>query len=279
MIETNELEVYRNTVELAPLEDVAKFMLIAPEKAKAQAAEIRAMRSLGVAQEVLAQKEEEQRMLNELILDAGARIGELTREFPKAKNQYAHESACSTAGTSTQDKPKTKEQIGAELGFTRHDMSRFEKLASNKDLVEEEKEMARKENRMPTRTNVLKRARERDKCISEEEEVETEKPKKRKYNTQNLVPGGFNKEELERRAQIANAAQVLYDTGTDSQYTLDALVQDIEANGNAACSVLKALLKPWNHLFETEEDKMEVSKAINDYYWKNIIQVKGEFNL
>ena len=158
-------------------------------------------------------------------------------------------------------------------------MSRFEKLASNKDLIEEEKELSREENRMPTRTNVLKRARERDKCISEEEEAETEKPKKRKYNTQNLVPGGFNKEELERRAQIANAAQALYDTGTDSQYTLDALVQDIEANGNAACSVLKALLKPWNHLFETEEDKMEVSKAINDYYWKNIIQVKGEFNL
>lgn len=157
------MAVYRQTVELAPLEDVAKFMLIAPEKAKAQAAEIRAMKNLGVAQEVLQQKEEEQRMLNELILDAGARIGELTREIPKAKNQYAHESACSTVGTSTQEKPKTKEQIGAELGFTRHDMSRFEKLADNKDLIEEEKAIAREEGRMPTRTNVLEAARERDK--------------------------------------------------------------------------------------------------------------------
>ena len=159
----NELAVYKQTVELAPLEDVAKFMLIAPEKAKAQAAEIRAMRNLGVAQEVLAQKEEEQRMLNELILDAGARIGELTREIPKAKNQYAHESACTNAGTGTFEKPKTKEQIGAELGFTRHDMSRFEKLADNRDLIEEEKALAREEHRQPTRTNVLEAASVRDK--------------------------------------------------------------------------------------------------------------------
>lgn len=158
----NELAVYKQTVELAPLEDVAKFMLIAPEKAKAQAAEIRAMKNLGVAQEVLAQKETEQRMLNELILDAGARIGELTREIPKAKgNQYTAKVHCDSGDT--KQKQKTKEQIGAELGFSRHDMSRFEKLADNRDLIEEEKALAREEHRQPTRTNVLEAASVRDK--------------------------------------------------------------------------------------------------------------------
>lgn len=156
----DEITVYRQTVELAPLEDVAKFMLIAPEKAKAQAAEIRAMKNLGVAQEVLAQKEEEQRMLNELILDAGARIGELTRDIPKAQGARNDLELCNSGATKS--RPKTKEQIGAELGFTRHDMSRFEKLADNKDLIEEEKALAREENRQPTRTNVLDAARERD---------------------------------------------------------------------------------------------------------------------
>ncbi len=48
---------------------------------------------------------------------------------------------CDTAVTS---KPKTKEQIGAELGFTRKDMSRFEKLAENRDMIEKEMEFADK---------------------------------------------------------------------------------------------------------------------------------------
>lgn len=147
----NELIAYQQTVELAPIEDVAKFMLIAPEKAKAQAAEIRAMKNLGVAQEVLAQKEKEQRMLSELILDAGARIGELTRAIPKAQTGPAPKEFCDSGDT----KPKTKEQIGEELGFSRTDMSRFERLADNRDLIEEEKAKAREENRQPTRTNVL----------------------------------------------------------------------------------------------------------------------------
>ena len=71
-------------------------------------------------------------MLNELILDAGARIGELTREIPKAPtggnrgNQYTG-GVCDSGDT----KAKTKEQIGAELGFSRQNMSRFEKLADH----------------------------------------------------------------------------------------------------------------------------------------------------
>ena len=174
----DELTVYRRTVEVAPLEDVAKFMLIAPEKAKAQAAEIKAMRNLGVAQEVLAQKEEEQRMLNELILDAGARIGELTREIPKASGGDRRSDNFKSASGDTFEKPKTKEQIGAELGFSRQNMSRFEKLADNKDLIEREKAIAREEGRMPTRTNVLEAAKERDK----ERKFPDAKETKERYN-------------------------------------------------------------------------------------------------
>ena len=264
----DELVVYQKTVELAPLEDVAKFMLIAPEKAKAQAAEIRAMRNLGVAQEVLAQKEEEQRMLNELILDAGSRIGELTREIPKSVGGRPLKETCANGATSFEQKPKTKEQIGAELGFTRHDMSRFEKLADNKDLIEEEKVSAREENRMPTRTNVLAKARERDKGT-----------KTRKNNGQYLVPGGFSQEERKSREQIANACRTLYDKNTASQFDLDSLLKMIEVNGTKSCSVLKQLLEQWKHLFESDDEKKVIEEAINNYYWRNIVALKGEFNL
>lgn len=263
----DELVVYKKTVELAPLEDVAKFILIAPERAKAMAAEIRALKNVNMAQEVLAQKEEEQRMLNELILDAGARIGELTKEIPKATGgqPYQKNSTCDSGATS---RPKTKEQIGAELGFTRHDMSRFEKLADNKDLIEEEKVAAREENRMPTRTNVLAKARERDKGT-----------KPRKNNAQYLVPGGFSQEERKSREQIANACRTLYDKNTAAQFDLDSLLKMIEVNGTKSCSVLKQLLEQWKHLFESDEEKKVIEEAINNYYWRNIVALKGEFNL
>jgi len=263
----DELVVYQKTVELAPLEDVAKFMLIAPEKAKAQAAEIRAMRNLGIAQEVLAQKEEEQRMLNELILDAGARIGELTKEIPKATGgqPYQKDSTCDSGATS---KPKTKEQIGAELGFSRTDMSRFEKLADNKDLIEQEKAQAREENRQPTRTNVLERAREREKAIkqekqeaqenSEEEEVETSEKRKGRPP---LNPGGFTKEEREQRERIASIVDRMYDPDAELQYTVGNFVETLTLNGEAYISQLDNELSDHIDLITVETLEI-IDKAI-----------------
>lgn len=112
----------------------------------------------------------------------------------------------------------------------------------------------------------------------EEGEVDTEK-KTRKYNTANLVPGGFSKEEQKSREQIANACRTLYDKDTISQFDLDALLRMIEINGTKSCSVLKLLLEQWKQLFESEEEKKAVEETINNFYWRNIIALKGEFNL
>ena len=49
------------------------------------------------------------------------------------------------------------------MGFSKKQVQRFETLADNKDLVEQEKAKAREEGRMPTRTNVLNLAQERKK--------------------------------------------------------------------------------------------------------------------
>lgn len=243
-----QLAVYRQTVELAPIEDVAKFMLIAPEKAKAMAAEIRALQNLGMAQEVLAQKEEEQRMLNELILDAGARIGELTKAIPKSTgNQYTNNVLCDSGAT----KQKTKEQVGAELGFTRRDMSRFEKLADNKDLIEMEKAKAREEHRQPTRTNVLEAARARD----------WEKQDKGHGNKQSLVPGGFSKERREQRAQIEAIYAGLKSEPT-VEFTSENLVSEINGIVDNFIGSIKTTLAIHSTLID--EVRGQVKEIISD---------------
>lgn len=258
----DELVVYRQTVELAPLEDVAKFMLIAPEKAKAQAAEIRAMRNLGMAQEVLAQKEEEQRMLNELILDAGARIGELTREIPKATgNQHTKENAlCSNGAT----KQKTKEQIGAELGFTRHDMSRFEKLSSNKDLIEEEKALAREEHRQPTRTNVLDRARERERQL--EKGVDTKRQGCRTEVGEKIIAGrNLSKRIDEIDKTMSNASQI-------PTYTDEDAVEEFEVIMNEFMSKLRRVIQVRNDVIKGNP---KIKSLINGFS-KQLKDLRGE---
>lgn len=260
----DELVVYRQTVELAPLEDVAKFMLIAPEKAKAQAAEIRAMKNLGVAQEVLAQKEEEQRMLNELILDAGARIGELTREIPKSVGGRPSKETCSNGATSFEQKPKTKEQIGAELGFTRHDMSRFEKLSNNKDLIEEEKAVAREEHRQPTRTNVLDRARERERQL--EKGVDTKRQGCRTEVGEKIIAGrNLSKRIDEIDKTMSNASQI-------PTYTDEDAVEEFEVIMNEFMSKLRRVIQVRNDVIKGNQ---KIKSLINGFS-KQLKDLRGE---
>lgn len=65
------------------IEDVARFVLIGTEKLKSLKAEIGAIKKLKLAQEVYDQKLEEQRRLSELILDAGVKIGEFSKQIPR----------------------------------------------------------------------------------------------------------------------------------------------------------------------------------------------------
>jgi len=87
------------------------------------------------------------------------RIGEILRGMPKAK---PGPQKISNSGVTY---PKeTKKQAAAELGFNKMQVSRFETLAANKDLVEEIKQQAREEDDLPTRTAVLQavKARQRE---------------------------------------------------------------------------------------------------------------------
>jgi Tfp pilus assembly protein PilN len=141
------------------IEDVARFLLIAPEKAQALRAEIRAIQNLKLAKEVYDQKLSEQRRLQELILDASVKMGEFTRALPKVEGgdrkseKYQHDSGVGLI--------QSKTETIRNLGFSPKQVERFETLAGNKDLVEQVKAEAREAGAVPTRTKVLNLAQER----------------------------------------------------------------------------------------------------------------------
>ena len=155
----NDLATYQGGLP-ETAEDLAHFLLIAPEKAAAMRAEIRAIQKVGLAKAVYDQKLEEQRRLCDMILDASVRLGEMTKAIPKApadrrSEKYQNDSAVGLVAS--------KSDTIQGLGFTPKQVERFETLADNKDLVEQEKAQAREEGRMPTRTNVINLAQERKK--------------------------------------------------------------------------------------------------------------------
>lgn len=150
----------------ANIEDLSKFVLVGREKLVAVKAEIRAIEKVELAQEVRDQKRDEARMLSEALLDAEVKLGEMLKQIPKGtkgtgSNQFAKKP---TGGQFS----KTKSEVIKDLGFERHQAQRFEILADNPDLVEQVKAEARKNDDLPTRTQVISLAKEKAQRAEEE---------------------------------------------------------------------------------------------------------------
>ncbi len=128
----NELTVYQQSGLPAQPSELAKFILILPEKIKAMKAEIMAIQKAQLAKEVYDQKKDELDRVRELMLLAYARMGAITSEIPKGSgNQYTN------ASSHMHEKARTKAQAVQELGFSKDQVSRMEQMAAHPDIVEE----------------------------------------------------------------------------------------------------------------------------------------------
>jgi hypothetical protein len=115
---------------------------------------------------VYRQKLEEQRMLSDLIIDAMYKVGEFTQKLPTAsggdrksenfkiyrEEHFENEIKSNTTGN-FDIKPKT--EVIKELGFSKNQVSRFELMADNPELVEQAKQQAREKEECITQTKVI----------------------------------------------------------------------------------------------------------------------------
>lgn len=136
------------------LEDLAKFVLIGRAQLKSVREHIKNIDKIGLAKEVHEQKLQEAQEIAEAVLDAEAKIGELTSRMEQTK------------GARTDIKPmdngvlKSKAQQLEEIGITEKQKQRFETLARHPETVEKAKADARAEGRIVTRQDVLNRIAE-----------------------------------------------------------------------------------------------------------------------
>ena len=141
------------------IEDLTRFVLVGREKMVSVRAEIRAINKLGLGKEVRQQKLDEGQMIAEALLDAEVRIGELTREMPKAtpNNNPYHEI------DSGVELVKPKMQAVKESGFTQKQVERFETLAKYPEVVAQAKAEAREADDMVSRSLVLELIKAKEK--------------------------------------------------------------------------------------------------------------------
>lgn len=144
-------EISTQTVQLPDsLPDLSKFALIGREKLNAVRAEIRAIEKVGLAKEVHEQKLLEAQEIAEAVLDAEAKIGELTAKIPKAQGQRNDVEHIRNGAE------KSKQSQLADIGIKQDTAERFERLAKHPQEIAEAKETARQEGRIVTRQDVFK---------------------------------------------------------------------------------------------------------------------------
>ena len=142
------------------LEDLSKFVLVGREKLVAVRAEIRAIEKVGLAKDVRKQKLQEAQEINDAVLDAEMRIGELMAKVPKAtpNNNPFHEKDTAVHFV------KPKADVIREAGFTPKQVQRFETLAAHPDVVEQAKAEARENDDIASRSDILKRIKAQKKA-------------------------------------------------------------------------------------------------------------------
>lgn len=223
------------------LKDLSAFVLVGREKLTAVRAEIRAIEKLELAEEVRQQKREEARMLGEALLDAEVRIGELTKRIPKGSGRP--EKIRNTDVTNFQEnQSQTKEEILADMGFGKMQVSRYETLADNKELVEQVKAEARETGEIPTRGKVL----------------DLVKARKQRQQPQKITE--YSYEDIDKRANIAK--HYLKHIGE--------LASDFPSREDVECLFQFQPVEMQKDFVETCDKAMQTIRTVKLYYTERV---------
>ena len=178
-----------------------------------------------------------------------------------------------------QPKLKTVHLIAKEHNIGSSSVERAEKFAKGVDEAEDILPGA-KQKVLSGDTSIPKSVIAAIPTMSDDEKLDVvqmietgkyEKPEKVKKLSNN--PAGFNKEARENKAQIEAIVADMYDPTTVPEFTIDLLIEDIQANAENYVSMLRNTLTDRSTLL-TEENRPLIADAIERYVIQKIMKVK-----
>lgn len=139
------------------LEDLSQFVLVNKAKLDAYRVKLRAVNRLSDAQEIREQTLQEMQDISSALIAAETRIGEILLSIPKQTgNQYT------SASSTPIEKAKTKSEAISEMGYSKDQVSDFQRMAQNPAVVSLVIEQAEREGRVVSHAKVMKQIKAKD---------------------------------------------------------------------------------------------------------------------
>lgn len=170
-----ELTVFNSALP-DTLPELAKYALFGRELLNAKRAEIRAISKLELAKGVHQQKLQEAQEIAELVTISEMRIGAMLKEIPKATaynnlsgvekentqippvgNLGAENIVSANETKEKREAVKPKMETAKELGFTKNQISQFQRMAEHEDVVHEAIAKAKENDEIVTRSAVMQK--------------------------------------------------------------------------------------------------------------------------
>lgn len=136
------------------LEDLTQFVLVGQAKLQAYMIKLRTVNKLSVAQEIRDQTLKETQEMSNALIAAEQRIGELLLAIPKQSGGDRR-----SENFKNQDDmnfEKTKSEIAADMGYSKNDVSDYQQMAKNPEVVQKVIEDALANGEVVTKSQVLK---------------------------------------------------------------------------------------------------------------------------
>ena len=136
------------------LEDLTQFVLVGKAKLNAYMIKLQSVKRLSVAQEIRDQTLQEAQEVSTALIAAEQRIGEILLSIPKqTANQYT------SANADGVEKAKSKTQVTEEMGYTRHEVSDYQQMAKNPEVVQRVIKDALESGDVVTKSQVMREIR------------------------------------------------------------------------------------------------------------------------
>lgn len=233
----NEIQTFGKAQLPDTIEDLTKFVLVGKTALNAYMMKLQRVNRLSTAQEIRDQTLREAQEVSTALIAAEQRIGEILLRIPKQSggiNQHNKEEK-------SERTEKSKAEIASEMGYDRHDVSDYQQMAQNPEVVQKVIDEAMERGEVVTKASVMREIKfYKDRIATLE---------KQKTQTVEVVPDDYKEVKSKAKAYDAESKQ-LNDKLTESYKKQRELEEQIRN--------LKAL---------TNEDLQNRSLSENVYYF------------
>lgn len=142
------------------LEDLSQFVLVNKAKLDAYRVKLRAVNRLSDAQEIREQTLQEMQDISSALIAAETRIGEILLSIPKSSGgDRKSEDFKNRDGSNFE---KTKAETVAEMGYSKDQVSDYQRMAQNPAVVNMVLEQAEREGRVVFHADVMRKIKAKD---------------------------------------------------------------------------------------------------------------------